>query len=66
MDLCHCPRALSSQFEPRIRVRLFGQQLLRKAAETWTAKFRNAPADGPQGRHYGRTQQRLSELWDGA
>jgi len=55
MDLYHGPRALSSQFEPRIRVRLFGQQLLRKAAETRTANFRNAqpmgrnaPADGPQ------------------
>jgi hypothetical protein len=48
MDLYHCPRALSSQFEPRIRVRLFGQQLLRKAAETRTAELSNAPADGPQ------------------
>jgi hypothetical protein len=36
------------EFEPRIRVRLFGQQLLRKAAETRTAELRNAPADGPQ------------------
>ena len=46
MDLYHGPRALSSQFEPRIRVRLFGQQLLRKAAETRTANFRNAQPMG--------------------